>query len=141
MTPILLLEQSLNGLQFGLMLFLLAAGLTLVFGIMDMINLAHGSLYMVGAYLIATVALASNSFVVGLGVGIVAKMAFDSVVDKNLGMVDASHLFASSTTRIGLRRNAWLRGYVYAFIEGFAPHLSRRMVELAVEGGGTDAGL
>ena len=72
MTPILLLEQSLNGLQFGLMLFLLAAGLTLVFGIMDMINLAHGSLHMIGAYLIATVALASNSFVVGLGVGIVA---------------------------------------------------------------------
>jgi branched-chain amino acid transport system permease protein len=49
MSGILLLEQSLNGLQFGLMLFLLAAGLTLVFGIMDMINLAHGSLYMVGA--------------------------------------------------------------------------------------------
>ena len=69
---ILILEQALNGLQFGLMLFLLAAGLTLVFGIMDMINLAHGSLYMIGAYLIATVALASNSFVVGLVVGIVA---------------------------------------------------------------------
>ena len=69
---ILKLEQALNGLQFGLMLFLLAAGLTLVFGIMDMINLAHGSLYMIGAYLIATVALASNSFVVGLVVGIVA---------------------------------------------------------------------
>ena len=45
MDGILLFEQSLNGLQFGLMLFLLAAGLTLVFGIMDMINLAHGSLY------------------------------------------------------------------------------------------------
>ncbi|RIH87118.1 High-affinity branched-chain amino acid transport system permease protein LivH [Meiothermus luteus] len=54
MPPSLLLEQLLNGLQFGLMLFLLAAGLTLVFGIMDMINLAHGSLYMVGAYLTAT---------------------------------------------------------------------------------------
>ena len=54
MTGILVLEQALNGLQFGLMLFLLAAGLTLVFGIMDMINLAHGSLYMVGAYLIAS---------------------------------------------------------------------------------------
>ena len=48
---VLVLEQSLNGLQFGLMLFLLAAGLTLVFGVMDMINLAHGSLYMVGAFL------------------------------------------------------------------------------------------
>ena len=51
----LIAEQPLNGLQFGLMLFLLAAGLTLVFGIMDMINLAHGSLYMIGAYLAATV--------------------------------------------------------------------------------------
>jgi len=63
---ILFLEQSLNGVQFGLMLFLLAAGLTLVFGIMDMINLAHGSLYMIGAYLTATVATASGSFGVGL---------------------------------------------------------------------------
>jgi branched-chain amino acid transport system permease protein len=66
MNGILVLEQLLNGLQFGLMLFLLAAGLTLVFGIMDMINLAHGSLYMVGAYLIATIAGASGSFWVGL---------------------------------------------------------------------------
>ena len=53
MPGVLLLEQALNGLQFGLMLFLLAAGLTLVFGVMDMINLAHGSLYMVGAFLAA----------------------------------------------------------------------------------------
>ena len=62
MSGILLLEQALNGLQLGLMLFLLAAGLTLVFGIMDMVNLAHGSLYMVGAYLIATATQASGSF-------------------------------------------------------------------------------
>src|SRR5262245_11745834 len=62
MTPVLFLEQSLNGLQFGLMLFLLAAGLTLVFGIMDMINLAHGSLYMIGAYLMASLAQATGSF-------------------------------------------------------------------------------
>ena len=62
----LFLEQALNGLQFGLMLFLLAAGLTLVFGIMDMINLAHGSLYMVGAYLAAAAAAASGSFVIGV---------------------------------------------------------------------------
>ena len=54
------------GLQYGLMLFLLAAGLTLVFGIMDMINLAHGSLYMVGAYLMATLSQATGSFVAGL---------------------------------------------------------------------------
>src|SRR5213592_828728 len=50
----LFVEQCLNGLQFGLLLFLLAAGLTLVFGIMDLVNLAHGSLYMMGAYFAAT---------------------------------------------------------------------------------------
>ncbi len=72
MSAILLLEQSLNGLQFGLMLFLLAAGLTLVFGIMDMINLAHGSLYMIGAYLMATLAQATGSFLLALPLAIVA---------------------------------------------------------------------
>ncbi len=66
MDLVLIAEQLLNGLQFGLMLFLLAAGLTLVFGIMDMINLAHGSLYMVGAYLAAAVGAATGSFVLGL---------------------------------------------------------------------------
>jgi branched-chain amino acid transport system permease protein len=66
MSWILFLEQLLNGLQFGLMLFLLAAGLTLVFGIMDMINLAHGSLYMIGAYLMASFAQATGSFWVAL---------------------------------------------------------------------------
>jgi len=69
---ILLLEQALNGLQFGLMLFLLAAGLTLVFGIMDMVNLAHGSLYMVGAYLVATLNLATGSFWLALVLGVAA---------------------------------------------------------------------
>jgi branched-chain amino acid transport system permease protein len=76
MDLILLLEQSLNGLQFGLMLFLLAAGLTLVFGIMDMINLAHGSLYMIGAYLAAAVAAATGSFVTA----VLAAMAGTAVV-------------------------------------------------------------
>ncbi|MDL5032390.1 branched-chain amino acid ABC transporter permease [Pelomonas sp. APW6] len=66
MDLVLVAEQLLNGLQFGLMLFLLAAGLTLVFGIMDMINLAHGSLYMVGAYLAAAVGGATGSFGLGL---------------------------------------------------------------------------
>lgn len=66
MDLVLVAEQLLNGLQFGLMLFLLAAGLTLVFGIMDMINLAHGSLYMVGAYLAAAVGGATGSFLLGL---------------------------------------------------------------------------
>jgi branched-chain amino acid transport system permease protein len=63
---LLLVEQALNGLQFGLMLFLLAAGLTLVFGIMDMINLAHGSLYMLGAFLAASLVQATGSFALGV---------------------------------------------------------------------------
>lgn len=62
----LIFELFLNGLQFGLMLFLLAAGLTLVFGIMDFINLAHGSLYMLGAYFAATFVALTGSFWLGL---------------------------------------------------------------------------
>ncbi|HEY0818004.1 MAG TPA: branched-chain amino acid ABC transporter permease, partial [Rhizobacter sp.] len=81
MTGILLLEQALNGLQFGLMLFLLAAGLTLVFGIMDMINLAHGSLYMIGAYLIASIAAASGSFWLGLAGGVAATAAIGVLLE------------------------------------------------------------
>ena len=72
MTVTLFLEQLLNGVQFGLMLFLLAAGLTLVFGIMDMINLAHGSLYMIGAYLMATFSQALGSFWMALPLALVA---------------------------------------------------------------------
>jgi len=63
---LLFFEQLLNGLQLGVMLFLMSAGLTLVFGIMRVINLAHGSLYMIGAYSAATVFLHSGSFVLGL---------------------------------------------------------------------------
>jgi branched-chain amino acid transport system permease protein len=63
---LLIFEQALNGLQFGLMLFLLAAGLTLVFGIMDMINLAHGSLYMLGAFIASTLVQATGSFAAGV---------------------------------------------------------------------------
>src|SRR6201993_3442515 len=62
---LLFIEQCLNGLQFGLLLFLLAAGLTLVFGIMDLVNLAHGSVYMLGAYFAATFAAWTDSFVLG----------------------------------------------------------------------------
>src|SRR5258706_36165 len=62
---LLFLEQCLNGLQFGLLLFLLAAGLTLVFGIMDLVNLAHGSFYMLGAYFAATFAALTGSFALG----------------------------------------------------------------------------
>ena len=77
----------------------------------------------------------------GLGIGIVATMAYDAKADADLRMADAAHLFESSTTRIGLRRNDYLRGYTYAFIELFAPHLSRRVVDMALSGGGSDVGL
>lgn len=63
---LLFIEQVLNGLQLGFMLFLLSAGLTLVFGVMNLINLAHGSFYMVGAYVAATVMAASGSFLLAL---------------------------------------------------------------------------
>ena len=69
---ILIFEQVLNGLQFGVMLFLMAAGLTLIFGIMGVINLAHGSLYMVGAYVAALVAARTDSFLLGLAAGLAA---------------------------------------------------------------------
>jgi branched-chain amino acid transport system permease protein len=59
------IEQCLNGVQLGMLLFLLAAGLTLIFGIMDLVNLAHGSLYMLGAYFAATFAAFTDSFVLG----------------------------------------------------------------------------
>jgi branched-chain amino acid transport system permease protein len=59
------IEQTINGIQLGMLLFLLAAGLTLIFGIMDLVNLAHGSLYMLGAYFAATLAEATDSFVLG----------------------------------------------------------------------------
>jgi len=68
----LVAEQLLNGLQFGLMLFLIAAGLTLVFGIMDVLNLAHGSLYMIGAYVAASVAAATGSFWIAVPAAVVA---------------------------------------------------------------------
>ncbi len=70
----------------------------------------------------------------GLGVGILAKMAFDPKRDVTLRAIDASHLFESSTTRLGIKRNAYLRRYTYEFIEFFAPHLPRSVVERAVRG-------
>lgn len=74
----------------------------------------------------------------GVGVGIVAKMAFDPARDTGLRLIDASHLFEPSTTRIAVRRNAYLRRYVYDFIELFAPHLAREVVEKTMRSPGTD---
>ncbi|OGB26768.1 MAG: ABC transporter permease [Burkholderiales bacterium RIFCSPLOWO2_02_FULL_57_36] len=77
----LLIEHSLNGLQFGLMLFLLAAGLTLVFGIMDLINLAHGSLYMAGAYFAATFNALTGSFWIGMLLAVAATALLGAVLE------------------------------------------------------------
>ena len=66
------IEQCLNGMQLGMLLFLLAAGLTLIFGIMDLVNLAHGSLYMLGAYFAATFITVTDSFLAGIGLGLIA---------------------------------------------------------------------
>lgn len=78
----------------------------------------------------------------GLGIGIVAAMAYEEAVDTQLRAIDAAHLFESATTRIGLRKNDYLRGYTYAFIELFAPHLPRKVVDAALAGDeGTDPGL
>ena len=77
----LFIEQCLNGLQLGLLLFLLAAGLTLVFGIMDFVNLAHGSLYMIGAYFAATFASWTGSFVFGAVLAVAATLLVGMVVE------------------------------------------------------------
>jgi branched-chain amino acid transport system permease protein len=81
MTALLLIEQVLNGLQLGMTLFLMASGLTLVFGVMGLINLAHGSLYMVGAFACATVAAATGSYWLGLAASLVAAAAAGAVVE------------------------------------------------------------
>ncbi|UTA49605.1 HTH-type transcriptional regulator CysB [Simiduia sp. 21SJ11W-1] len=69
----------------------------------------------------------------GLGIGIIAKMAYNEEVDKDLVALDASHLFAASTTKIGFRRGTFLRGFMYDFIEQFAPHLTREVIDQAYQ--------
>ena len=78
---LLLVEQCLNGLQFGLLLFLLAAGLTLVFGIMDLVNLAHGSLYMMGAYFAATFVAWTGNFFAGAFLALAATLLLGIVLE------------------------------------------------------------
>ncbi|MBZ5489075.1 HTH-type transcriptional regulator CysB [Halomonas aquamarina] len=68
----------------------------------------------------------------GMGVGIVAHMAVDPALDDDLVALDASHLFESSTTKIGIRRGTFMRGYMYDFLTRFAPHLSRDLVDEAL---------
>lgn len=81
MSLVLLLEQVLNGLQLGVMLFLMAAGLTLIFGVMGLINLAHGSLYMVGAFAAAAVSGLTGSFLLGLAAALAAAAAAGAIVE------------------------------------------------------------
>src|SRR5947208_16815759 len=81
MNFVLVLEQALNGLQLGVMLFLMAAGLTLVFGIMNLVNLAHGSLYMVGAYLATYFYQATGSYLLGVLLGLVGTLVVGVAVE------------------------------------------------------------
>jgi len=74
----------------------------------------------------------------GLGLGIISALAFDAQRDTGLVAVDASHLFESNTTRLALRRGTYLRRYDYDLIALFAPHLSKRVVEMAMHGGGAE---
>jgi branched-chain amino acid transport system permease protein len=94
MSWILLAEQTLNGVQFGVMLFLMAAGLTLVFGVMGLINLAHGSLYMVGAFAAAGTAAATGSFVLGLGASLAAAAIAGVLIEMTVirRLYDRDHL-------------------------------------------------
>jgi branched-chain amino acid transport system permease protein len=80
-SPTLVLVQALNGLQFGVMLFLFAAGLTLVLGIMNLVNLAHGSLYMIGAFLTASLAQRTGSFLAGLALALPATFVVGVAVE------------------------------------------------------------
>jgi len=144
------IEQLLNGLQLGIMLFLMSAGLTLVFGIMQVINLAHGSFYMIGAYVGATVTARTGSFILGilaaLPAAALAGMAVEALVLRRLYKKD--HLdqvlatfglimFFNELTRIIWGRQplsmdvpAWLSGSV-EFIPGI-PYPSYRLAVIAV---------
>ncbi len=94
MSFLLLIEQVLNGLQFGVMLFLMAAGLTLIFGVMGLINLAHGSLYMVGAFAAAAVAGLTGSFLLALVAALAAAAAAGALVELTVirRLYDKDHL-------------------------------------------------
>jgi branched-chain amino acid transport system permease protein len=90
----LYLTQALNGLQFGVLLFLLAAGLTLVFGIMNFVNLAHGALYMMGAYFATVATQYTGSFIAGVFIAAIAAMALGVLIDRLVlaGLYARDHL-------------------------------------------------
>ena len=84
MSLVLIAEQILNGLQSGIMLFLMSAGLTLIFGVMGLINLAHGSLYMIGAFIAAAVASATGSFILALVAALSAAALAGAIVEMTI---------------------------------------------------------
>jgi len=132
MTLGLVLEQLLNGVQFGIMLFLMAAGLTLVFGIMNLVNLAHGSLYMMGAYLALAAVQWTGSYLAGVAIGLAGTLVLGMLVElvalrtlyerDHLDQVLATFgliLFFNELvaivwgrTALDLARPEWLQGFV-----------------------------
>ena len=115
MQTALLLEQLLNGLQFGVMLFLMAAGLTLIFGVMGLINLAHGSLYMVGAFACAAVASWTGSFwlglaasLAGLGGGLLLGRFLVTLVSRTINDL----YFVVNVTEVSASPSSLARGFV-----------------------------
>ncbi len=147
---LLFIEQVLNGLQLGVTLFLMSAGLTLVFGIMQVINLAHGSFYMIGAYVAATVTSRTGSFLLGLLAALpaaaLAGMIVEAVVLRRLYKKDHVDqvlatfgliMFCNELTRIIWGRQplfmdvpSWLSGSV-EFIPGI-PYPTYRLAVIAV---------
>ena len=131
----LILEQLLNGVQFGVMLFLMAAGLTLVFGIMNLVNLAHGSLYMMGAYLTVAAVQWSGNYLAGVALGLFATLLLGMLVEvvalrtlyerDHLDQVLATFgliLFFNELaailwgrTALDLARPDWLQGHIELF--------------------------
>lgn len=146
----LVFEQLLNGLQFGVMLFLMAAGLTLVFGIMNLVNLAHGSLYMVGAYLAITATQWTGNYVLGIVLGLAATLIVGMVTEvialrtlydrDHLDQVLATfglilffnELIAIIWGRAALYTNlpSWLQGHIELF--GGSTYPMYRMVVIGV---------
>ena len=150
MTFALLFEQLLNGVQLGVMLFLMAAGLTLVLGIMNMVNLAHGSLYMVGAYLTVAATQWTGSYLLGVALGLAGTLVVGMLVEVIAlrALYDRDHLDQVLATfglilffnelvailwgRAALYTSlpAWLQGHIDLF--GGARYPVYRLVILAV---------
>jgi len=141
MTLGLFLEQLLNGVQFGVMLFLMAAGLTLVFGIMNLVNLAHGSLYMMGAYFTVAAVNWTGYYVAGVLLGLAATLLLGMLVEvvtlrtlyerDHLDQVLATFgliLFFNELvailwgrTALDLARPEWLQGHIDLFASSRYP--------------------